>query len=296
MPLTASLEASAQSLQRPKRLKAPNSGTTYDHALDQALASYTWPLGHPKNPGRIGSIGLGRDKMRAFILIVVLAGMMGGEADADTPPAKMTASNVEKAMALIERWVGGNYSTKAQYEADQASNKPDNEKHRMMYQLFKRVDVPGFEGTLFFEQGSRDGSTDPDMIWRSGLVQVIADKKLGVVRYRELAFKDQKPWHNAHMTPQKFQNLTRDQVTWDENCDFLVTLSADNKSIGGPIPKMKCSRINDGTGEKMYADDAIVIKPGEFWFLGRYVDAKGQHLWGNESDELNKLVKFAEIP
>ncbi len=234
--------------------------------------------------------------MRTFLIAGLLGLFASNAMSADAQPTKMNASDVEKTMALIERWIGGNYSTKAQYEADQASARPDTEKHRMMYQLFKQVEVPGFDGTLFFEQGSRDGSTDPDMIWRSGLVQVIPDEKLGVVRYRELAFKDQKPWHNAHMTPDKFKNLKRDQMTWDQNCDFLVTLSADSTSIGGPIPKMQCSRINDGTGEKMYADDAIVIKPGEFWFLGRYVDAKGQHLWGNESNEMNKLVKFADIP
>ncbi|MBL8629728.1 MAG: hypothetical protein JNM81_08880 [Rhodospirillaceae bacterium] len=234
--------------------------------------------------------------MLKYVLLFVVGFIGAAFAISPPAPAPMSSGDIEKSMSLISRWIGGNYSTKAQYEADQASTKPDNEKHRMMYQLFKRVEVPGFEGVLFFEQGSRDGSTDPDMIWRSGLVQVIPDAKAGVVRYRELAFKDQTSWHNAHMTPEKFKTLTRDQVTWDEACDFLVTLSADGKSISGPIPKLKCSRINDGTGERIYAEDTIVIKPGEFWFLGRYVDAKGQHVWGNESDELNKLVKFADLP
>jgi hypothetical protein len=206
------------------------------------------------------------------------------------------AADVDKTMTLIAQWIGGNYSTQSQYEADQASAKPDNEKHRLMYQLFKRVEVDAFPGLVFFEQGSRDGSEDPDMIWRSGLVHVVPDEKAGVVRYRELAFKDQKPWHNAHRTPAKFKALTKDQVTWDEKCDFLVTLSADGKHVAGPIEKMACGRMNEGTGEMMYAEDRIVIKPGEFWFLGRYVNAKGEHVWGNESDELNKLVKFADLP
>lgn len=208
----------------------------------------------------------------------------------------MSPADVAKSASLIESWIGGNYSTQVQHEADQASDKPDNEKHRLMFQLFRRVEVPGLEGVVFYEQGSRDGSDDEDMIWRSGLVQVLPDPTLGVVRYRELALKDQKPWHNAHKTPEKFKALTKDQFTWDEKCDFLVTLSADSKMIAGPIPKMQCGRMNEGTGEMMYADDRIVIKPGEFWFLGRYVNAKGEHIWGNESDELNKLVKFAEVP
>lgn len=242
--------------------------------------------------------------IKAFSLMVAAAlsfGVPNMSALAAAPElklsdVKMSRAEIEKSMALIAQWVGGNYSSAAQYEADQASDKPDTEKHRLMYQLFKRVEVPGFEGLMFFEQGSRDGSADPDMIWRSALVQILPDEARGVVRYRGLAFKDQTAWHNAHLKPEAFKNLTPDQVTWKPECDFLVTLSNDGTQIVGPIENMKCSRMNDGTGELMYAEDAIVIKPNEFWFLGRYVNAKGEHIWGNESDELTKLIKFAEVP
>ena len=231
--------------------------------------------------------------MRA-ILICLGCFMLGTMAHAAEP--KMAPAEVAKTMTLLSQWIGGNYSTQAQHDADQASSKPDTEKHRLMFQLFKRVDAPGLGGVVFFEQGSRDGSTDPDMIWRSALIQILPDEKLGVVRYRELEFTDQKAWHNAHKAPARFKTLTPDQVTWDEKCDFLVTLNKSGTEIAGPIPKMQCSRVNDGTAERMYADDKIVVKPAEFWFLGRYINAKGEHIWGNESDVLNKLVKFAEVP
>lgn len=226
----------------------------------------------------------------------VIALCLGLSFGAIAAESKMSAADMAKTMAMIPQWIGGNYSSQAQFDADQASAKPDTEKHRLMFQLFTRIEAPAFKGILFFEQGSRDGSTDPDMIWRSGLVQIIPDEKLGVVRYRELAFKDQKPWHNAHTSPDKFKMLTPGQVTWDEKCDFLLTLNKDGTQASGPIPKMQCSRMNDGTGERMYADDKIVIKQNQFWFLGRYVNAKGQHIWGNESDELNKLVRFGDVP
>jgi hypothetical protein len=165
-----------------------------------------------------------------------------------------------------------------------------------MFQLFKKVDAPAFEGLIFFEQGSRDGSEDPEMIWRSGLAQVVPDPAAGVVRYRELAFKDQAPWHNAHKAPEKFRTLTPDMVTWDANCDFLLELNADATEAAGPIPPKACGRMNEGTGQMMYADDRIAIRKGEFGFLGRYIDAEGNHVWGNESNELNWLVKFADVP
>ena len=228
--------------------------------------------------------------------ILIFCGCLMLSTTSQAAEPKMTPAEIAKTMTLMEQWIGGNYSSQAQYDTDQASDKPDTEKHRLMFQLFQRIDTPGVPGIVFFEQGSRDGSTDPEMIWRSALIQILPDEKLGVVRYRELGFKDQKAWHNAHQARVKFKALTVDQVTWDDNCDFLVSLNKAGTEIAGPIPKMKCSRVNDGTGERMYADDKIVVKPGEFWFLGRYINAKGEHIWGNESDELNKLVKFAEIP
>ena len=210
--------------------------------------------------------------------------------------AGMSPAETKAAMDLIGRWIGGNYSTQAQYEADQAADIPDNEKHRLMFQLFKRVEVPGFDRILFFEQGSRDGSDDPDMIWRSGMVQVLPDDREGVLRYRELAFKDQTPWRNAHRTPEKFSTLTKDMVTWDVKCDFLLTLNQDKTELAGPILPKACGRMNEGTGQLMYADDRIAVRNGEFGFLGRHVDAEGRHIWGNESDVLNWLVKFADVP
>jgi hypothetical protein len=234
--------------------------------------------------------------MRAIRITQVLLSLLAGSFAAHASPLKMSSADIASSMDLISKWIGGNYSTQAQYESDQAGNTPDNEKHRLMFQLFKRVEVPGFDGVLFFEQGSRDGSEDEDMIWRSGLVQVLPDAEAGVLRYRELAFKDQKPWRNAHKSPDIFRSLKPDMVTWDANCDFLLTLSADRTELAGPIPPKACGRKNDGTGQMMYADDRIAVRAGEFGFLGRYVDSEGRHVWGNESDVLNWLVRFAAAP
>jgi hypothetical protein len=230
--------------------------------------------------------------MKRIIVAVLLCALCRMPVAAAEP---MSPVELDLAMRLVERWVGGHYSTAAQHEADQAADIPEEQKHRLMFQLFRRVEAPAFEGLVFFEQGSRDGSEDPEMIWRSGLAQVLPDPARGVIRYRELAFKDMAAWHNAHKTPEKFKTLTADDVSWDDRCDFLLTFNADKTELAGPIPPRACGRMNEGTGQMMYADDKIVIKPGEFWFLGRYVDAAGNHVWGNESDVLNKLVKFAEV-
>ena len=211
-------------------------------------------------------------------------------------PAHAAPDDVATMMRLLPQWLGGHYSTQAQYDADQASNKPESEKHRRMFQLLQRVDLPGFEGLVVFEQGSTEGTTDPEQIWRAGFLQFIPDPGHGVVRQRELHFKDDKPFRNAHLTPSKFKAVTADLLTWDEACDFLLTLSANKREISGPIPAKSCKVVNPGTGKTMYADDRIVVKSGEFHFLGRYRDEDGRVVWGNESGELNRLVRFKAKP
>jgi hypothetical protein len=215
----------------------------------------------------------------ALLLLLFSAAASAGDGD------------VARMMALLPQWVGGAYSTRAQFEADQASAKPEREKHRLMFQLLQRVELPGFAGLVYFEQGSTEGTTDPEQIWRAGFLQFIPDPSRGVVRQRELHAREPKRFFNAHLTPELFKTVTPDMLTWDAACDFLLTLGPDGREIAGPVAPRACKQTNPGTGAVMYADDRIVVKPGEYWFLGRYRGEDGQIVWGNESGELNKLVR-----
>ena len=42
---------------------------------------------------------------------------------------------------------------------------------------------------------------------------------------------------------------------------------------------------------ELIADDAVMIRPDEFWFLGRFVDETGKVMWGNASKEPVKMVR-----
>jgi hypothetical protein len=211
-----------------------------------------------------------------------------------TAPAR--ANDIDRMMELIPRWVGGQYSTAAQYQADQASAKPDAEKHRLMYQLLQRIDAPGFEGVVFFEQGSSEGTTDPEQVWRASFLQFIPDPATGVVRQRSLLPKDAKAFVNAHLQPAGFARLTPDAVTWDANCDFLLKLSDQGRAIAGPMRADVCKRPSPSTGETMIAEDRVVIRDGVYEFLGRYRNVKGEIIWGNESDQLNRLERIVPSP
>ena len=120
-------------------------------------------------------------------------------------PARPEGSpGAEQTLRLIRSWVAGRYSNALQAEQDLADPAvPDEEKHRLMHQLFVPVlvNVPAIPGYLVFQQSSVDGTEEPDTITRVGLLQFFVDGD-GRVRQRELNFRDLDAFKNVHRTPE----------------------------------------------------------------------------------------------
>ena len=204
-----------------------------------------------------------------------------------TEPPDPLEATLEKSF----QWMHGIYDTSAQVARDEQNQVPENEMHRLMHQLYAPVEVPALAGKLVFQQSSMDGSEDPDLIGRLGLIQVFIDRDAEAVRYRELNFKDPEKYKNAHRNPEILSPLDLDDFTWNEGCDFYLNQTAEDR-IEGPMPEGTC-RIQ--MGQELIADDYVVITPTEFWFKGKYVNAEGKVMWGTESAEMNKLIRTAEL-
>ena len=199
----------------------------------------------------------------------------------------------EQTLQLIRHWVAGRYDNSTQAEQDLANSKvPDDEKHRLMHQFFVPVpvEVPAIPGYLVYQQSSVDGSEEPEMIVRAGLLQFFVDGA-GQVHQRELNFKDLGAFKNAHRDPERLRRLTLDQFRFDSGCDFLLTLSPSAGEVGGPMRPGACRFFSKGLNKELTADDAVTIRPDEYWFLGRFVDETGKVMWGNASDQPVKLVR-----
>ena len=208
-----------------------------------------------------------------------------------TACSQKPADPLEQTLKLSFDWMHGIYDTSAQVARDEANQVPENKAHRLMHQLYAPVEVPRLDGKLVFQQSSMDGSEDPDLIARHGLIQVFIDREAEAVRYRELNFADGEKYKNAHRNPEILSGLGPEDFNWNEGCDFYLNQTAEDR-IEGPMPKGTC-RIQ--MGQELIADDYIVITPTEFWFKGTYVNEEGKVMWGTESDELNKLVRVAEL-
>jgi hypothetical protein len=225
-----------------------------------------------------------------FACIVATAGALLWLAPAGASPA----AEAERTLGLIKAWVTGVYDNAAQAESDLADPKvADDQKHRLMHQLFMPVSVPvpGIPGYLVFQQSSVDGSEDPEMITRVGLLQFLPDPATGMVRQRELNFIDAAAWKNAHRTPQRLSALKLDAFRVDPGCDFELRANPAGTEVQGPMPAGTCRFFSKGLNRELTADDAVWIRPAEYWFLGRFVDSTGAIMFGNASPEPVKLVR-----
>jgi hypothetical protein len=202
----------------------------------------------------------------------------------------------ERALALVRQWVAGRYDNSAQAASDVADQGiPDDRKHRLMHQLFVPVPVavPAIPGYLVFQQSSVDGSEDPELITRVGLLQFFSDEA-GQLRQRELNFKDLDAFKNAHRSPDRLRGVTLADVRFDAGCDFPLRVTVPAEEVAGVMPRGTCRFHSQSLGKELIADDAVTIRAAEYWFLGRFVDDTGKVMWGNASDEPVKLRRIAD--
>lgn len=210
----------------------------------------------------------------------------------------LLADDMEVMLKLIPEWVQGAYDNSAQYERNANNDSvPDHDKHRMFFQIFSPVSVDWLDGVTIWQQSSPDGSNDPDWVTRAGLLWYFSDPDTGTIRQRELNLKEDRriDFVNAHQKPSLLEALSWNDVEWNEGCDFYLRFYPEIPEIRGPIKKNYCHFYSDTLGKELYADDEIVIRPSQYWFRGRFVDDSGNVMWGNESEELNKLVRVRSI-
>ncbi len=225
--------------------------------------------------------------MRPMLHIACLTSLLLAVACAPTPPA----TPADEALSKVREWVNGNYNNVAQLEADMAAGLPPELMHRPMHQLFVPVAAPQIEGYIIYQQSSMDGSENPAMIFRHGLMQYIPTADGSALIQRELYFLDPEPYKNLHRNPQLLADVTLEQLKWDAGCDFYLKPAADGSMVSGPLEAGKCVLFNQGLQKNMYADDRVEITATDYAFRGRYVDDAGNIVWGTASEELNRLTR-----
>jgi hypothetical protein len=203
------------------------------------------------------------------------------------------AGELEATMALIANWLGGVYDNSAQVTADEVNNVPQDERHMPIHQIVVPVTIDGFDGLMFFQQLSNDGTVET--ILQVHLYQYRVHPESGTVTRRLHLFNDEERFVNAHLDISKLDGLTLDDVHSPEGCDYYYSLSEDGSQIQGLMKaEPGCFPIHPETGEKIHHIDELIIRPGEIWNNATYYDLEGNLLYGNLSGEYQKMVLIAD--
>jgi hypothetical protein len=231
-----------------------------------------------------------RHRILALFALFILA-------TSHTLTAQPTATpESERALKLVKAWVHGQYDNQAQFDQDVKKDLPPGEIHRLMHQFFAPVTVtiPGIDGYLVYQHASADGSQNPDVLFRVGLLQYLTDPASGQLIQRELMFKDGAPWKNAHRNPEILKKATVADFNVNPGCDFYLVANAAGTEVAGKMKDRACTMYSPGIKMTLYAQDAVMIRPAEYGFWGRFVDDTGKVRWGTESNELYQLTRVRD--
>ncbi len=203
------------------------------------------------------------------------------------------AGEIEVTLELIKEWLGGTYDNSAQVEMDIANNVPADERFISIHQIVMPLEIEGFDGLMFFQQLSNDGT--PDTLLQVHLYQYEPDPDSGMVRRRLHLFNDENRYINAHLDLSKFDGLTMDDVHPPDTsggCDYHFSPSDDRTELIGVMMGEGCFPIHPETGQKIQHIDELIIKDGQIWNNPTYYNLDGNLLFGNVTGDYQKQVRI----
>ena len=202
------------------------------------------------------------------------------------------AKDIEANMASIKAWVGGIYDNSAQVTEDEAKELPADKRHIPLHQIVEPVSIEGFDGLTYFQQLTNDGSTD--MLLGVGIYQFHPDPETGTVKLRFHMFNNSEKFIDAHLYPEKLENVTLADLHSTEGCAFYFSRSEDESQLKGVMGKPGCYPISRSLGTKIHHIGELIIKPDELWNNARYYDLDGNQLFGNTTGEYAKQIRIVK--
>lgn len=195
------------------------------------------------------------------------------------PSAHATNSRpeLESVMAMVIKWLPGEFSSRPQLELERQYGAPPDGEHYDWYRIFAQIDAPHIGEHVIYGQLHIGDKSQPIVPGTQVLYIVSIDEERMAVSVSGRRIANPEQFAFAHQHPELWETMAIDP-DYGGNCDFRWRLHG-NQIVGRLAQKGEaaidgnCSMTSKKSGINMTWDAEWVLNDGELWIYDNgYLD------------------------
>jgi len=232
--------------------------------------------------------------MKRIILASAMVALIAGCQTTDNnQTVDELASRVDPIQeAKFHQWFAGEFDNHEQHWQDNIDKEKDADLqvHEHIHHVFAPLPTPALEGEIYFVKQYMDG--DVSKVYRQRLYQFVRNEEKGAVQLNIYRFKDEAKYADAHLTPEKFQSLTTDEITTYPGCEVYWTWNGE--AFDGSMEHNACAIKSRRSGKMLYFNDTLKLTESEIWIADTAHDEDGNYVFGNKKGipHINRKVTY----
>lgn len=227
----------------------------------------------------------------SFVMVMVLAGCKTtGEQSAEDILHGTSSHQIKE--ALFHQWFAAEFDNYEQHWQDNIDKKdnPELQVHEHIHHIFAPVPTPALEGTTYFVKQYMDG--DASKVYRQRLYQFIPNHEKGALQLNIYRFKDEAKYADAHLKPELYQALTKEEITTYPGCEVYWRFNGEY--FDGEMEHNACAIKSRRSGKMLYFNDTLRLTENEIWIADTATDEDGNYVFGNKAGiaHINRKVTY----
>jgi len=181
---------------------------------------------------------------------------------------------------LFHQWFAAEFDNHEQHWQDNIDKEknPDLQVHEHIHHVFAPLATPALEGETYFVKQYMDG--DSNNVYRQRLYQFVRNEEKGAVQLNIYRFNDDKKYADSHLTPEKFQALTKDEIVTFPGCEVYWIWNGEY--FDGSMEYNACAIKSKRSGKMIYFNDTLRLTENEIWIADTAHDEDGKKIFGNK--------------
>ncbi|NMP30111.1 hypothetical protein HII17_00930 [Thalassotalea sp. M1531] len=232
--------------------------------------------------------------MKNTLITVAFSFLMLGCANTDSTSASQTVAEDPLKEQLFHQWFAAEFDNYEQNWQDKIDKEKDEalQVHEHIHHVFAPLPTPALAGETYFVKQYMDG--DASKVYRQRLYQFVRNKEKGAIQLNIYRFKDEAKYADAHLTPELYQSLTKEEITTYPGCEVYWKWTGEY--FAGEMVHNACAIKSRRSGKMLYFNDTLRLTDNEIWIADVAHDEDGKYVFGNKAGipHINRKVTYFE--